>query len=128
MGPKHKRLKRKQRLVVAKHWARTYSGKNLVRGYRKHFGVDWLCAVSELQMLGYDIPEDYIKQLQMDEDSRRKANEERKRKREAEQVRENFSMDSDEYFYYIAGYTSGGAPFGITWEEWEQIRLSHKPT
>jgi hypothetical protein len=79
-------------------------------------------------MLGYDIPEDYIKQLQMDEDSRRKANEERKRKREAEQVRENFSMDSDEYFYYIAGYTSGGAPFGITWEEWEQIRLSHKPT
>ena len=26
-------------------------------------------------------------------------------------------IDQDEYFYYIAGYTSGGAPYGITWEE-----------
>lgn len=23
----------------------------------------------------------------------------------------------DEYFYFIAGYTSGGAPYGTTWEE-----------
>ncbi|MDQ2086148.1 hypothetical protein RBH29_06850 [Herbivorax sp. ANBcel31] len=26
-------------------------------------------------------------------------------------------MNSDDRFYYIAGYTSGGAPYGITWEE-----------
>ncbi|RQD67626.1 MAG: hypothetical protein D5S00_10065 [Tindallia sp. MSAO_Bac2] len=26
-------------------------------------------------------------------------------------------VDSDEHFYYIAGYTSGGVPYGITWEE-----------
>ncbi len=25
--------------------------------------------------------------------------------------------DSDEQFAYIAGYTEGGFPFGITWEE-----------
>ena len=25
--------------------------------------------------------------------------------------------DSDEYFYYIAGYTSNGVPFGVTWEQ-----------
>lgn len=25
--------------------------------------------------------------------------------------------DSDKYFYYIAGYTSNGVPFGITWEQ-----------
>ncbi len=25
--------------------------------------------------------------------------------------------DSDDLFYYIAGYTSGGAPYGVTWEE-----------
>lgn len=25
--------------------------------------------------------------------------------------------DSDEQFYFIAGYTSGGAAYGITWEE-----------
>lgn len=26
-------------------------------------------------------------------------------------------IESDEYYYYIIGYTSGGAPYGITWEE-----------
>lgn len=26
-------------------------------------------------------------------------------------------QESDEYFYYIAGYTSNGVPFGITWEQ-----------
>lgn len=25
--------------------------------------------------------------------------------------------DSDDEFYYIAGYTPGGAPYGITWEQ-----------
>lgn len=25
--------------------------------------------------------------------------------------------EQDSSFYYIAGYTSGGAPYGITWEE-----------
>ena len=29
------------------------------------------------------------------------------------------SPDSDETFAVIAGYTSGGMPYGITWEEWE---------
>ena len=29
--------------------------------------------------------------------------------------------ESDEHFAYIAGYTSGGAPYGITWEEQEEI-------
>lgn len=29
--------------------------------------------------------------------------------------------ESDDRFAYIAGYTSGGAPYGITWEEQEEI-------
>ncbi|MDP6356267.1 MAG: hypothetical protein QF473_14245 [Planctomycetota bacterium] len=28
-------------------------------------------------------------------------------------------VESDDYFAYIVGYTPGGAPFGITWEEVE---------
>jgi len=28
------------------------------------------------------------------------------------------SVDSDSYFSFIAGYTSGEAPFGLTWEEY----------
>jgi ribosomal protein S18 acetylase RimI-like enzyme len=29
----------------------------------------------------------------------------------------DFEEDSDDTFHFIAGYTDGGAPFGITWEE-----------
>ena len=28
-----------------------------------------------------------------------------------------FEEDSDENFYFIAGYTDGGTPYGMTWEE-----------
>ena len=28
-----------------------------------------------------------------------------------------FEIETDDTFYYIAGYTDGGAPYGITWEE-----------
>ena len=35
-------------------------------------------------------------------------------------------MDQDDRFFYIAGYTSGGVPYGVTWEEmglapWEEL-------
>ena len=33
----------------------------------------------------------------------------------------SFEPESDEHFACIAGYTSGGAPYGITWEEQEEI-------
>ncbi|KIL37219.1 hypothetical protein SD71_00310 [Cohnella kolymensis] len=29
------------------------------------------------------------------------------------------AVEQDEHFYFIAGYTDGGAPYGITWEEHE---------
>mgnify|MGYP007086047993 FL=1 len=28
-------------------------------------------------------------------------------------------IEQDDTFFFIAGYTSGGAPYGITWEEME---------
>ncbi len=36
-------------------------------------------------------------------------------------------MDQDERFFLIVGYTSGGAPYGVTWEEmglepWEELQ------
>ncbi len=30
------------------------------------------------------------------------------------------AVESDETFAFIAGYTPGGAPYGVTWEEWER--------
>ena len=42
----------------------------------------------------------------------------RKRKaRKATQTSDSFNPDQDDRFFFIAGYTSGGAPYGVTWEE-----------
>lgn len=30
-------------------------------------------------------------------------------------------FESDDTFTFIAGYTSGGAPYGVTWEEMKEI-------
>ena len=41
----------------------------------------------------------------------------KKRKRRTEIDILDIDPFHDETFFYIAGYTSGGAPYGITWEE-----------
>jgi hypothetical protein len=48
LPPRHKRLTRQGRLQAAKTWLRSYPGKNIARGYRKHFGVDSLCRDSRI--------------------------------------------------------------------------------
>ncbi|RII26072.1 MAG: hypothetical protein CXR30_17075 [Geobacter sp.] len=40
------------------------------------------------------------------------------------QAPEQIAPDSDEHFAYIAGYTDGGAPYGVTWEEMEAAERS----
>ncbi len=40
------------------------------------------------------------------------------------QAHEQIAADSDEHFAYIAGYTDGGAPYGVTWEEMEAAERS----
>jgi hypothetical protein len=35
------------------------------------------------------------------------------------------TCDSDETFAFIAGYTEGGAPYGITWEEAARLEAGH---
>ena len=44
----------------------------------------------------------------------------KKRKRKQQQEQEEwYGMDfeQDENFFFIAGFTEGGIPYGITWEE-----------
>ncbi len=50
----------------------------------------------------------------------------RKKREKARQEQDNFNPDQDDNFFFIAGYTSGGAPYGVTWEEmglepWQNI-------
>jgi hypothetical protein len=66
-GPRRKRRNRQQRLQSARQWIATYRGSNIVKGYRRWFGVDSLCAVTELGMLGVRIPKEYRAQLERTE-------------------------------------------------------------
>jgi len=50
---------RTKRLKLAPRWISTYTRKNLVRGYARHFSVDLICAITELRMLGYPVPDEY---------------------------------------------------------------------
>ena len=118
--PRRKRLKRDQRLQSAKNWLPTYEGKNVFRGYRKRYGVDWPTALRELEMLGVEVDPAYREQVLRTVQEQAEA---RKRKR-LEKVAELESVsgiEQDEHFAFIVGYTPGGAPYGITWEDWETM-------
>ncbi|MFK7981720.1 MAG: hypothetical protein AB8G86_17190, partial [Saprospiraceae bacterium] len=96
-----------------KSWLKTYQGEDIIQDYIKRYGVDLLCAVVELRMLGVAISEDYEYQLRQDEENKRLSKKSKKKKGK-QKGEEDFSDDfSDETFAYIAGYTSGGAPFGL---------------
>ena len=124
LPPRLKRMKRTDRLQSAKHWLQEFNGENVIRAYRKRYGVDWLCAIKELNMLGVELDPIYVKKLQETVESQIKWNQRSKleKQKEDEQLRNRYSY-SDENFFFIAGYTSGGMPYGITWEEAEKEGL-----
>lgn len=123
--PKAHRYKKKQRLAKAKSWIKNYKGKKIHHGYAKHFGVNKLCAILELELLGVQIPEHIKEGVKKAEEDKRILAEKRKQEKEKKYLGE-FGVDYDDYFAYIAGFTSGGAPYGITWEEMEEIKKREK--
>lgn len=114
--PRHKTMKRNTRLQAAKYWILKYKGKNIIKGYSNYFGVNKLCAIKELEILGHKFKPEYIKQVKESLKAKEKARQQHKLQKKQEESLDN-RMDSDETFYYIVGYTSGGAPYGVTWEE-----------
>ena len=111
---------KQKRLKLARDWVNTYPGKHIVKGYSKKFGVDKLCAIKELRILGIEISEEYENQLRLSIEALKKQKQLRKNKKEQE-LKSLTEFDSDENFAFIAGYTSGGAPYGITHEEMDKI-------
>lgn len=110
-------MSRAARLRAGVRWIAEYRGKNLVRGYRKWFGVSDVCAVLELRMLGADIPDTRLEQARRDEQARATL---RARRKEKHAARPSVH-DWDDDFAFIAGCTEGGAPYGIPWSEWEDL-------
>jgi hypothetical protein len=56
---------RETRLQKARAWLPTYNGEHLVRGYKKKFSVDAICALKELLELGAISPEEAIRRREI---------------------------------------------------------------
>ncbi len=56
-------MQRPARLQAAAAWRAGYDGKNIVRGYARWFGVDLLCAIIELRLLGVAVDESYEQEV-----------------------------------------------------------------
>jgi hypothetical protein len=48
---------RESRLSKARLWIPSYKGDHIARDYAKHFGVDYECALNEIEILGALPPE-----------------------------------------------------------------------
>ena len=113
-------LKRGARLKKARQWLPTYEGTEVVKDYRERFTVDVNCAVKELLELGYEFEPGYVDSLLQSEALRV----ERLHAKKEERRQFEYEMpDQDDTFFYIAGYTSGGAPYGVTWEQMARDRV-----
>jgi len=118
LPPRAKRMDRSARLQSARTWVKTYKGKNIAAGYRKHFAVDWVCAFRELEILGVKIDAACKGQILKSVEGHIAARQRRKSRRV--ETPES-SLDQDENFACIAGYTEAGFAYGITWEEWGRL-------
>jgi hypothetical protein len=106
---------REKRLHLAKEWMTAYTGKNMVRGYAKKYRVDLLTAIADLRLLGLPITTKYEEAVKRTVEQKIMQNQQMK------EVKTNplngLQGMQDDNFAYIIGYTSGGAPYGLTWEE-----------
>ncbi len=106
--------KKESRLARAKVWIKNYEGTKVVRAYRKKYDVSAVCAVREIQEIGYKLEPGYVDNLIKSVKGRCKSI---KNKKKEKKVPEEFNTHQDDNFFFIAGYTSGGAPYGVTWQE-----------
>ncbi len=116
LAPRHKRMDRKARLQSAQTWLKNFNGTNIAAAYRKHFGVDWQCTFTELEMLGVKVDPSYVQKI-MNSIQANIESKLRRAKQKKLQDQMDLYPDSDDTFAYIVGYTSWGFPYGVTWDE-----------
>lgn len=123
-----KAMKFTEHKIKAEKWVAEYDGTpyggDIIKAYRKKFAVDRMKAVAELQMLGVSLTKEQIERekaaVRAYQNIQRAKKAKRKKSREQKRIQKDnpvFHEDQDDTFYYIVGYTSGGAPYGVTWEE-----------
>ncbi|MEY8496225.1 hypothetical protein AALC16_24990 [Lachnospiraceae bacterium 29-91] len=123
-----KAMKFAERRAKAEKWVAEYNGipydGDIIKAYRKKFAVDRMKAVAELQLLGISLTKEQIDRekavVKAYQEMQKAKKAKRKRICEQKKIQKDnpvFYEDQDAIFYYLAGYTFGGAPYGVTWKE-----------
>jgi len=112
--PTRKRLNKNQRISRANDWLQTYNGKNIVKGYSNWFGVDLICAILELRLVGMKISDEYESKLRQSIENLRKNKKEKII--EDSELLDSWENESE----FIEGYTTNGVPYGLAKEETSQ--------
>jgi len=107
-------MRREQRLCSARDWARISPQAVAVGSYARRYGVDRYTAYEDLTAIGFGLPATAQRW------SKRPPAVPRRRK--ATPAAEPFPADDslimlDGRAFFVAGYTSGGAPYGVFVDE-----------
>jgi hypothetical protein len=103
-------MRQRQRRDSAREWIR--SGATVtVKSYAKRYGVDRYTAYDDLTALGLALPDSARQWAQRPPATPRPAAE------GIEQVDDGWSIMLDGRSFFVVGYTSGGAPYGIFADE-----------
>lgn len=119
--PRRLRMNRAQRLQSARAWLLQQAGREPARigaSYRRWYGVDWFCVIEELSRLGVNFDPQWVEHLRSSLEGQPVARAAQGAANRADALTDG-DADSDENFAFIAGYTPGGFPYGVTWAEWE---------
>lgn len=113
-----KSQKKEMHLRKARQWVTTYKGAptKMVKHYRERFHVDVSTAARDLQEIGVEFTQEYLDKIQKAKQERIAKKQLKKAEKELKRLLDLYP-DSDGTFCYIAGYTDGGVPYGITWDE-----------
>ena len=114
-----KEQRREARLRKGAQWLTTYQGtpKHMLKHYRERFHVDAITASKDLQALGVNYTQEQLDTIRRNEEERIRRKHEEKARKQQQLYDDLYGDTCDDRFAYIAGYTSGGAPYGTTWEE-----------
>ena len=109
MQSRQQRIRRRR--DSAREWIRS-GAKVTVHGYAKRFGVDRYTAYDDLTALGFALPDSAQQWVQ-----RPPATPRRIAERGPNQVDDEWWIMLDGRWFFVAGYTSGGVPYGMFADE-----------
>jgi hypothetical protein len=117
--PRLHRMRRPARLASARSWLDS-GGEATVRAYARRYGVDRYTAYDELTMLGVTLPAKDEQWSVRPPPVPKRPKRSRRQKQEPEVVDDGLPSDWMEWggeLMFVAGFTSGGAPYGIRIED-----------